>query len=381
MTDTRQNEETRAEGVTDESPAANSADAENTSIQKLTLGVLGICAFMLLWYLVADRYTPYTDQARVTGNIIPIVPQVSGEVVAVNVGVNTRVEKGDVLMQINPTDYRLAVAQAEARLEQVTQELGGGVEELTVAQAALSQAITQRDFVIAQSKRVYELEKRGVLPVTDGDKARAEVEKAKADVDGARARLEQVQQRIGEQSEDNAYLREALAALEDARLDLDRTEILAPTGGGVTSVSIASGNYASAGKAIMTFVSSDAVWVEAYMRENSLGNIKPGDPVDIVLDMAPGRVFSGQVVSQGFAVDWKNAADAGSLQSVSSDTGWLRSAQRFPVIIRFEEPEEARGLLRGGGQADVIVYTSGNWITNALAWLWMRIISILSFAY
>lgn len=96
--------------------------------------------------------------------------------------------------------------------------------------------------------------------------------------------------------------------------------------------------------------------------------------------MAPGRVFNGEVVSIGYAVDWNNSAQAGSLQSVSSERGWLRSAQRFPVIIRFSE-HPGEGMLRGGGQADVMVYTSGNWITNALAWIWMRIISIMSFAY
>ena len=363
-----------------EAAQANSTDQENVGIQRLTLGVLGFAAFILVWYLVADRFTPYTDQARVTGHIIPVVPRVSGNVVTLNVDVNQRVEAGDLLLQIDPSDYQLAVQQAEARLEQVTQELGGGVEQLTVAEAALSQAITQRDYVIAQSKRVYELEARGVLPVTDGDKARAEVEKARADVDGARAQLQQVEQRLGEQGANNAYLREALAALEDAKLDLSRTEIFAPSNGGVTSVNIAVGNYANAGQPIMTFVSSETVWIEAYMRENSLGNIKPGDPVDIALDMAPGRVFDGEVVSTGFAVDWKNAAQAGQLQSVSSENSWLRDAQRFPVIIRFKD-DSASGLLRGGGQADVIVYTSGNWITNALAWLWMRFITIMSYAY
>jgi len=357
-----------------------SAAQENRGIQRLTLGVLALCGFMLLCYLVGDRYTPYTDQARVTGHIIPVVPQVSGNVVNVPVGVNAIVQEGDLLLRIDPSDYELAVARAEAKLEQVTQKLGGGVEELTVAQASLSQAITQRDYVIAQSRRVFELEKRGVLPVTDGDKARAEVEKAKADVDSARARLQQVQQQLGEQDEDNAYLREALAALEDARLDLSRTELRAPSRGGVTSVNIAVGNYAKAGQAIMTFVSAETVWIEAYMRENSLGNVKAGDPVDVALDMAPGRIFEGEVVSSGFAVDWKNSAQAGKLQSVSSQNSWLRDAQRFPVVIRFDA-EAAKGLLRAGGQADVIIYTSGNIITNSLAWLWIRFISLLSYAY
>ena len=347
-----------------ESPETRS---ENTSIQRLTLAVLGLCAFMLVWYLIADRYTPYTNQARVTGNIIPIVPKVSGEVLAVNVGVNQVVNAREVLLQIDPSDYKLAVEQAEAALEQAGQDVGAGIENLAVAEAELSQAKTQQGYVEAQSKRVFELERRGILPVSDGDKARAEVEKSIADVASAKAKLERAQQKLGDQGVDNPKLRKALAQLQDARLQLTRTTITAPTLGGVTSVSIAAGNYATAGQALMTFVSGETVWIEAYMRENSLGNIKAGDRVDIVLDMAPGRVFDGEVVSVGYAVNWKNAAQAGSLQSVSSDKGWLRSAQRFPVIIRFSD-DSSRGLRKGGGQADVIIYTSGNWITNSLAW-------------
>lgn len=199
-------------------------------------------------------------------------------------------------------------------------------------------------------------------------------------MESAQAKLERSQQRLGAEGEDNPQIRSALSQLQDARLDLSRTTIVAPTNGGATSVSIAEGNFASAGKALMTFVSSDTAWIEAYMRENSLGNIKAGNPVEIVLDSAPGRIFNGEIASIGFAVSWQNTAQAGQPQSVSAPRSWLRDAQRFPVIVRFND-ESVRGLLRAGGQADVMVYTSGNWLTNSLAWAWMRIVSVFSYAY
>lgn len=229
-------------------------DAENTSIRRLTLAILGLCGFMLVWYLIADRYTPYTNQARVTGNIIPIVPKVSGEVISVDVGVNQVVQAGDILLQIDPSDYDIAVSKAAASLEQAGQDVGAGTENLAVAEAELSQSQTQLAYVIAQSKRVFELERRGILPVSDGDKARAEVEKSHADVDSARAKLQRSQQKLGDQGADNPRIQQALAALQDARLDLSRTAIKAPTRGGVTSVAIAAGNYATSGQALMTFV-------------------------------------------------------------------------------------------------------------------------------
>ncbi len=353
---------------------------ESAQIRRITLIVLGLCAFLLVWYLVADRYTPYTSSARVTGHIIPIAPQVSGEVIDVGVAVNQRVQAGEVLLRINPADYELAVEQAEAALEQATQNIGASVESLAVSEAELSQSLTQLEYYRVESKRIFELEQRGVLSQSDGDKARAEVEKAEARVDSARAKLERAQQRLGSEGEDNPQIRQALSQLQNARLDLSRTEIIAPGNGGVTSVSISEGNFAQAGMPLITFVSSETAWIEAYMRENSLGNISAGNSVEIVLDSAPGTVFKGEIASIGFAVSWQNTAQAGQLQSVSAPRSWLRDAQRFPVIVRFND-DSVRGLLRAGGQADVVVYTTGNVLTNGLAWLWMRVISILSYAY
>jgi multidrug resistance efflux pump len=355
------------------------ADA-SASIRNLTRAALAVCAFMLLYYLIADRYTPYTSHARVTGNIIPVVPQVSGEIISVPVAVNQRVNAGDVLLQINPADYELAVRKAEANLEQTGQDIGAGTENLAVAEAELSQANTQLAYYKTESKRVFELERRGILPVADGDKARAEVEKAEANVIAAQAKLQRAEQKLGDQGVNNPKIQSAISALQDARLDLARTTITAPVNGGVTSVAIAAGNYAKAGQPLMTFVSAENVWIEAYLRENNLGNIKPGDTVDIALDMAPGRVFAGEVVSVGFAVDWENNAQAGQLQDVSAQRNWLRSAQRFPVVIRFND-DSAKGLRKGGGQADIIIYTSQNWLTNSLAWMWIRLVSLMSYAY
>jgi multidrug resistance efflux pump len=138
---------------------------ETAGIQRITLTVLASCLFLLVWYLVADRYTPYTSSARVTGHIIPIAPQVSGNVIDVPVAVNQIVQAGDILLRIDPSDYELAVQQAEAALEQATQNIGASVEGLAVSEADLSQAITQLNYYKVESKRIYELEKRGVLSV------------------------------------------------------------------------------------------------------------------------------------------------------------------------------------------------------------------------
>jgi multidrug resistance efflux pump len=130
----------------------------------------------------------------------------------------------------------------------------------------------------------------------------------------------------------------------------------------------------------MTFIEFDNVWIQANMRENNIANIEPGDSVDIALDVAPGKVFKGKVSSVGFAVGSDHADQVGGLVTIESKSGWLRDAQRFPVIIVFDD-ERANGLRRLGGQADVLVYTGNNWIINPLGWLYIRLLSLFSYVY
>ena len=171
-----------------------------------------------------------------------------------------------------------------------------------------------------------------------------------------------------------------MAALGKAKRDLLRTKIYAPSDGGITNLNIDEGHFANVGAPLLTFVSVSSVWVEANMRENSLGNMRRGNPVDIVLDMAPGRIFKGEVVSRGFAVESSNQGTTGNLVSVKTDSGWLRSAQRFPVVIKFND-DTSKGLRALGGQADVQVYTGEHAFLNALGRIWIRLMSYLSYVY
>ncbi len=129
----------------------------------------------------------------------------------------------------------------------------------------------------------------------------------------------------------------------------------------------------------MTFISGSDVWVHANFRENSLGKLKVANKVDIALDIAPGRVFSGEITSIGAGVNQPSSGEIGSLVSIKSEAGWLRDSQRFPVIIYFSD-ERAYGLRRVGGQADVQVY-GNNWLLNGLGWIWIRLMSLLSIIY
>jgi multidrug resistance efflux pump len=113
------------------------------------------------------------------------------------------------------------------------------------------------------------------------------------------------------------------------------------------------------------------------MRENNLGRIEIGDPAEVALDVAPGRVFRGHVASVSSGVDTGQGA-RGGLPTAEAAQGWLRDPQRFPVIIRFEG-DEARGFLRAGGQASVIVYAGSNPLLNFVGRVRIRVTTLLSY--
>ncbi len=357
-----------------------SESSPSDPVRRISKYVLYVAGFLLVWYIVADRLAPWTDQARLQTYVIPIVSQVSGRVIEVNVEKDPLVNPGDELFKIDPSDYLLAVENAESNLELAGQEIGAGTASVTTAQARLVEAETNLEHVITQSARVYELEKQQVFSRSEGDKARAAVKVAESRLVSAQADLDKAKQSLGKEGSKNPRIRSALAALKKAQLDLGRTVIVAPSKGGITNLQIDVGNYASAGVPLLTFIEADNVWIQANFRENNIANVKPGDSADIALDVAPGKVFSGTVSSIGFAVDSLSTGTAGSLAKVEGKSGWLRESQRFPVIIKFDD-DSSRGLRRLGGQADVLIYTSNNWIINPLGWVWIRILSWLSYVY
>ena len=107
--------------------------------------------------------------------------------------------------------------------------------------------------------------------------------------------LLKAKEQLGKKGRDNVRIRAAVADLDKVRLDLKKTTIRAPSRGLITNLRIDEGHYANPGQPLMTFVAVHDVWIEAYLRENSLGNVKPGDRVEVALDIQPGRIFPAHV--------------------------------------------------------------------------------------
>jgi multidrug resistance efflux pump len=213
------------------------------------------------------------------------------------------------------------------------------------------------------------------------EQAEASVAVASAQLASAKANLEKARQDLGETGDQNSRILQAQAALDQAELDLSRTTIRALSDGLLTDVRVDRGNFASAGAPQMTFIGVHNIWIQADFTENNLGNIKPGDQVELVFDALPGRIISGRITSTGFGVDVA-AAPLGSLPTVDNNRQWLRDAQRFPVQVEFQlGDDQDRLAVRVGAQASVIAYTGNNWLFNTVGKIYIRIVSILTYAF
>jgi multidrug resistance efflux pump len=241
----------------------------------------------VLWVHYMDE--PWTRDARVRAEVINVAPDVSGAIVAMPVIDNQFVHKGDLIMEIDPSHYRIAVEQAEA----------------TVAQRKTELQMRRDD-----AKRRADMDSQVV--------SRENVENASQTAAAAAAQLQQ-----------------AAAALDAARLNLERTRVLAPVDGYITNLSTYRGDYATAGSAKLAIIDSHSFWVYGYFEETKIRHVRVGDKADMML-MSGGQL-NGHVesISRGI-YDRDNPESRDLLADVNPTFNWVRLAQRVPVRIHID---------------------------------------------
>ncbi|MED5608917.1 MULTISPECIES: HlyD family secretion protein [Pseudomonas] len=366
------------------SPPAPEPAAPAPAPERGVRGVMLVIALSLAWYLLADRFTPYTQQARVQAYVVPVTAEVAGQVKRVAVGNNQEVRKGEVLFELDQEQYRIALARAEADLDTVRRQIGANTAGIDAARASLAAAQANERKARQDSERLQRLyrEDPGTVSVRRLESAQALREQAASQVAAARAEVERAREQQGGQDSDNAQLRSAAATVEKARLDLQRTLVRAESDGLITDLRTDVGHYVGAGSPVMTLIAIHDLWISADMTENNLGRLRPGAPVLVVLDARPGELFHGRVRSIGYGVSVGQSTPPGSLPTVQNSREWLRPAQRFPVIVELDRDELADSAnLRVGGQAEVMALTGEGNPLNLLGRLFMWFMSWVSYAY
>jgi membrane fusion protein (multidrug efflux system) len=284
---------------------------------------------LYLW--LASGGTESTDNAQVKTDIVSVTAQVTGPVIEVGVQNGDHVKRGDILFRIDPEPFKVALEQAEAQLAaarlQTTQlrtQAAGTGADITGAQANL--AIKQNAL-----DRQAALLKKGFTTRADYEDALNEVKTAETDLADARARAANANAAIAPGQQPS--IAQAQAAVDKARLDLERTVVRAPMAGEVANADrLQVGTQIISGVGAVSIVHSDSAWVEANFKEKQLTDMRPGQPVTVKIDAYPGAKFKAHVESIGAGT----GSEFSLLPAQNANGNWVKVTQRVPVRIVFD---------------------------------------------
>ena len=276
--------------------------------RRLLTGATVLVALILGWALWWHYFrSPWTRDGRVRAEVVNIAAQISGQVVRLPVVDNQQVKKGDVLFEIEPSDYQLALEQAEANVQS----------------RQFQQAIAQED-----SERRQKL---GAQAVSAEEKNTSQSSFLVA----------------------QAAYQSAVAQRDQARINLDRCIIRSPVNGYVTNLTLRVGDYATPGQTKLTVVDSDSFWIVGYFEETKLSHIREGDFAHVrLMGWRPEVTGHVESISRGIA-DTNSSEDALGLANVDPIFTWVRLAQRIPVRIHIDKVPQQ--VLIAAGQTCTIV--------------------------
>lgn len=299
-----------------------------------------------------------TENANLHQARIFIAPTVGGRVVSVNVTELQQVKAGDILFQVDPEPYKLALAQAEAavngarlQVEQMKAAYGQAVAQVKLAQ-------DDADYLTREYDRQQALSAKGVATPSTVDDARHLARQAEEKATLAQLNVTTALAALGGAADiptdQHPSVAAALVELDRAKYNLTVTTVTAPADGVVyQAASFRQGAMLSPGQTVFALVESGDVWVDANFKETQLSDIAVGQPAEVTFDLAPGRHFTGTVEAIGAGT----GAEFSLLPAQNATGNWVKVTQRVPVRIRIDNPTELAGL-SSGLSAEVTVDTS-----------------------
>jgi membrane fusion protein (multidrug efflux system) len=315
--------------------------------------LLGI-AYGAYWALVL-RYEQSTDDAYVSGNVVQITPQIAGTVVKIAAEDTQFVKAGTPLVALDPSDAKIALEQADAKLAKTVRDVRG----LFATTSEIRANVDMRNAEVARATedlaRRDRLARSGAVSGEELSHARDALTSAKAALAAAQQQLAANQARVDRTTvENHPDVLAAAAQVHDAYLDLARTTLPAPVSGYVAKRSVQLGQRVAPGAPLMAIVPLDQVWVDANFKEPQLATMRIGQPVTLTADLYGGKVHYHGSVS-GFGA---GTGSAFALLPAQNATGnWIKIVQRVPVRIALDPKELADHPLQIGLSMQVDVDT------------------------
>lgn len=321
------------------------------SIFILLLIVSGILvAFYWLFFL---KDIESTEDAYVGGNQIMVSGQVAGNVAKINVDNMDKVRAGDILIELDDTNAKLSFEQAQSNLANAVRQ----IKQLEFTVQQLQAAVNANEITLAQAQgnlnRRVQLEKSGAIDQESFQHAKEAVALAKANLSSSQNQLAANQALLlARPLMQQPQIQNAVAAVKQAWLNLQRTQIKSPIDGYVARRSAQVGQAVSVGSPLMAVISTEQMWLDANFKETQLTDMRLGQPADVHFDLyGKDKVFHGTVVG----IDIGTGSAFSLLPSQNASGNWIKVVQRIPVRIQLDAQQIAENPLRIGLSATVKV--------------------------
>ena len=329
------------------------------------LVLLIAAAFFAHWFLVG-RFYEHTDNAYVQGEITRISSQLAARIEKVHVQDNQHVQPGDLLVTLEPGDFRLALeqaranlaireaelAQARSRLEQQSSLIAASKASVGAAQANLERSQVDLSRVQALRKPGFVSEERVTTLSADARVARSQQQKAEADLAGQRQQVEALEANVKRLQ---AQIDSARAEIEHANLNLGRTEIRSPISGIVGQRSARNGQYVPVGAYLMSIVPDEDIWVQANFKETQIGRMQVDQRAELTFDTYPDTPIEARVES----ISPASGAQFSLLPPDNATGNFTKVVQRIPVKLTFASDNPLKGRIRPGMSVDVKIDLRG----------------------
>jgi membrane fusion protein (multidrug efflux system) len=327
-------------------PASQTNGKRKTALLVLAaIIVIGVIAWTA-WYFLVARWHQDTDDAYVLGNVVGITPQTTGTVVSIGADDGMKVVAGQVLVQLDPNDARVAFEQSAANLANTVREVRGLYSTVDAGQADLGARQVAVRRARADMQRRAGLVASGAVSSEELAHARNELAAAEAELSSTRGNLSRNSALVDETSlTQQPKVQAAAAQMRSAYLNLQRSAIVAPVTGYVAKRSVQLGQRVQPGMALMTIIPLEQVWVEANFKETQLADMRIGQLVELHSDLYGEDVqFDGKLTSVGLGT-----GSAFSLLPAQNASGnWIKIVQRVPVRIQLDPKQIAAHPLRLG---------------------------------
>lgn len=324
--------------------SSNNHHARNVAMTWMAIIFLGIAIIWFFYWLFYGRFHEYTDDAYVNGNIVQLMPQITGTVVAINTDDTQYVEQGEVVIKLDATDREIALQRAQAALGQATRQVRQYFESAQQAQSVL--IARQADLMKAQadlSRRTGLVGERAVSREELQHYTTA-VKTTQAQYDSALHNLKAAMSFV-ENSHlyTNPIVERAKANFKSAYIDLQRTTIVAPVRGYVAKRNVQLGQQVSMSTPMLAIIPLDQVWVDANYKESQLDNLRVGQPVELKAD-----AYSAKYHGKVYGLSAGTGAAFALLPPQNATGNWIKIVQRLPVRISLNPNELKKAPLQIG---------------------------------